>query len=206
MAGKDFQDIPFLLVGSAVAAREELLKAADAMVEKGKSLTPEGRKKTMSQKKGLVSKGDEFSMVVARTVQRSLENTGLATKTDLEELDRKVDLLERRVTGKVIVVRPTGKKPAKKKAAKKPAKKKAAKKKSAAAKAPAKKKAASAKKAPAARKAAAPVKAAAKLAEKPVVMPEIEKVVAPDKAAERPAGEMASTASGEPVVIRDLII
>lgn len=119
MAGKDLQDIPYLLVGVTVAAREELLRAADLMVEKGKSLTPEGRKKAMSAKKGLVSKGDEFSQVVARTVQRALENTGLATKPDLEELDRRVDLLERRITGKVVVVRPAGKKPAKKKPAKK---------------------------------------------------------------------------------------
>jgi polyhydroxyalkanoate synthesis regulator phasin len=215
MAGKDLQDVPFLLVGSAVAAREELLKAADAMVEKGKSLTPEGRKKAMSQKKGLVSKGDEFSMVVARTVQRSLENTGLATKSDLEELDRKVDLLERRVTGKVVVVRPTGKKQARKK----PARKKAAKKKSTPAKAPAKKKStpakapakkkASAKKAPAAKKAAAPVKPAEKPVEKPIEKPvetPVIDVVVPDKAADTPAGEISTTASGEPVVIRDLII
>lgn len=124
MARKDISDIPYLLVGSLVALQEEIEKAADRLVEKGKSLTPEGRKKVSKEKQGLVSKGDEFSMVVARTVQRALENVGIVTKSDLEDIDNRVVELEKKVSA-----------PAKK-VARKPAAKKVAVKKKAAAKKP----------------------------------------------------------------------
>lgn len=112
MARKELSDIPYLFVGSVVALQEEIEKAAERLVEKGKSLTPEGRKKAMGEKKGLVSKGDEFSLVVARTVQRVLENVGIVTRSDLEDIDRRVTTMEKKVTS------------AKKKSAKKPAAKK----------------------------------------------------------------------------------
>jgi len=138
MAKRDFSDIPYLFVGAVVAVQEEIERVADKMVDKGKSLTPEGRKKAMSAKKGLVSKGDEFSQVVGRTVQRVLENSGLATRSDLEVLDSRVEDIEEKVVvssrarkkaaGKPAKKKAAKKKPAKKKAAGKPAKKKAAKK------------------------------------------------------------------------------
>lgn len=112
MARKELSDIPYLFVGSVVALQEEIEKAAERLVEKGKSLTPEGRKKAMGEKKGLISKGDEFSLVVARTVQRVLENVGIVTRSDLEDIDRRVTTMEKKVTS------------AKKKSAKKPAAKK----------------------------------------------------------------------------------
>jgi len=123
---RDLSDIPFLLVGSVVALQEEIEKAAERLVEKGKSLTPEGRKKMASTKKGLVSKGDDFSHVVARTVQRALENTGIVTRSDLQSIEHRVTVIEKRVA--------TRKKPAAKPAATKkaPAKKKTAAKKKAA--------------------------------------------------------------------------
>lgn len=130
MAKKDLSDVPYLVVGSVVALQEELEKAADRLVEKGKSLTPEGRKKAAASKKGLISKGDEFSQVVARTVQRVLENAGLVTKSDLEELEKRVDSVEKQVMGpkRKVAVKPARKKPA---ARKKTAKKKTARKKTA---------------------------------------------------------------------------
>jgi len=135
MAPRDFSDIPYLLVGSVVALQEEIEKGAERLVEKGKSLTPEGRKKMATAKKGLVSKGDDFSQVVARTVQRALENTGIVTRSDLDGIEHRVADIEKKVaTRKPGVKKPAAKKPAKKKAAakkpagKKPARKKAAKK------------------------------------------------------------------------------
>lgn len=124
MAKKDASDIPYLLVGIGVAAQEEVMKAADRLIDKGKSLTPEGRKKMAGQKKGLVSKGDDFSKVVARTVQRVLENTGIVTRADMEDIDHRVDALQKKVNkpAKAKAAKPA----AKKKAAKKPAKKKKA--------------------------------------------------------------------------------
>ena len=127
MARMDFSELPYLAVGAMAAIQEELMKAADQLVDKGKSLTPEGRKKMVSEKKGLISRGDDFSQVVARTVQRVLENTGIGTRGDLEELDRRVDALEKKlsVSKKKPVRKPAKKaagKPAKK-AAKKPTKK-----------------------------------------------------------------------------------
>ncbi|MBU4174335.1 MAG: hypothetical protein KKB90_05900 [Actinobacteria bacterium] len=126
MAKRDFSDIPYLFVGVVVAVQEEIERAADKLVDKGKSLTPEGRKKAMSAKKGLVSKGDEFSQVVGRTVQRVLENSGLATRSDLEILDGRAEEIEEMVVAssrarKKAAGKPARKKPARKKAAKKPA-------------------------------------------------------------------------------------
>jgi polyhydroxyalkanoate synthesis regulator phasin len=129
MAAKmDLSDIPFLAVGAVVALQEEVEKAAERLVDKGKSLTPEGRKKMAGAKKGLISKGDEFSTVVAKTVQRALENTGIVTHADLGSIEKRVTDIEKKVATRK---KPAAKKPAaKKKAAKKPAaaKKKAAKK------------------------------------------------------------------------------
>lgn len=119
MARMDFSELPYLAVGAMAAIQEELMKAADQLVDKGKSLTPEGRKKMVSEKKGLISRGDDFSQVVARTVQRVLENTGIGTRGDLEELDRRVDALEKKLSAPK---KKPATKPAKK-AARKPTKK-----------------------------------------------------------------------------------
>jgi polyhydroxyalkanoate synthesis regulator phasin len=127
---RDLSNIPYLAVGALVAVQEEIEKAAERLIEKGKSLTPEGRKKMASTKKGLVSKGDEFSTVVARTVQRALENTGIVTHSDLDGIEKRVTVIEKKVAKR------------KKPSAKKPATKKTAAKKSAAKKPAAKKKAA----------------------------------------------------------------
>lgn len=131
-AKRDLSDLPYLAVGAVVALQEEIEKAAERLVEKGKSLTPEGRKRIATAKKGLISKGDEFSTVVAKTVQRALENTGIVTHADLDGIEKRVGVIEKKVS--------TRKKPAAKPAAKKTAaRKKAAKKPAAKKKAPAKK-------------------------------------------------------------------
>lgn len=131
---RDLSNIPYLAVGAVVALEEEIERAAERLIEKGKSLTPEGRKKMATAKKGLISKGDDFSQVVARTVQRALENTGIVTRSDLETIEGRVTHIEKKVATmkkpvKTAARKPAAKKPAAKKpAAKKPAKKKAAKK------------------------------------------------------------------------------
>lgn len=127
MAKKDLSDIPYFLVGAVVALQEEVEKAAERLVEKGKSLTPEGRKKMMSAKKGLVSKSDDFSVVVSKTIQRVLENAGLVTRADIEDIDRRVTVMERKVSGKKKAAKKAARKPAKKAAAKKAGKKAGAK-------------------------------------------------------------------------------
>ncbi|HEY5527178.1 MAG TPA: hypothetical protein VIK02_06330 [Candidatus Anoxymicrobiaceae bacterium] len=130
---RDLSNIPYLAVGAVVALQEEVEKAAERLVEKGKSLTPEGRKKMATAKKGLISKGDDFSQVVARTVQRALENTGIVTRGDLESVEGRVSHIEKQVATmkkgpKPAAKKPVAKKPAAKKPAKKAAKKKTAKK------------------------------------------------------------------------------
>ena len=116
MAKLDFSELPYLIVGAIVVFQEELMKSADQLVEKGKSMTPEGRKKMADEKTGLVSKGDDFSQIIALTVQRALENIGIVTREDLRGLDRRIDALERKVAG-------PARKPPKQKPARKPAKK-----------------------------------------------------------------------------------
>jgi polyhydroxyalkanoate synthesis regulator phasin len=129
MAKTDFSDIPYALVGATVAVQEEMIEAADRLVDKGKSLTPEGRKKMAGARKGLVSKGNDFSMVVARTVQRVLENAGIVTRGDLDKLDHRVDALEKKLaapTKKPGGKTGAGKPAARKKASGKPAARKKA--------------------------------------------------------------------------------
>ncbi|PKQ28774.1 MAG: hypothetical protein CVT63_00960 [Candidatus Anoxymicrobium japonicum] len=112
---RELSGIPYLMVGGVVALQEEIEKAAERLVEKGKSLTPEGRRKMAGEKKGLVSKGDEFSQVVARTVQRALENTGIVTRSDLMSVERRVADIEKKIATRKkpsATVRPPAKKPA----------------------------------------------------------------------------------------------
>ena len=129
-----FSNLQYLVVGAGVVIEEEAMRAADMFVARGKALTPEGRKKALAEKRGLVSKGGrratDFSQVVAKTVQRTMENVGLVTKGDLVSLDKKVDELGRELDIS-LTRKEAGKKPEKKKAAAKKAKprKKAAKKK-----------------------------------------------------------------------------
>lgn len=130
MAKTDFSDIPYVLVGAVVAVQEEMMKAGDLLVDKGKSLTPEGRKKMAGARKGLVSKGDDFSMVAARTVQRVLENAGMVTRGDLDKLDHRIDAFEKKLAAPA--KKPAGKTGARKPAAKKKASRKPAAKKNAA--------------------------------------------------------------------------
>ena len=118
MGKRDFSDVPYILVGTLVAVQEEIEKIAEGLVAKGKSMTPEGRKKVSAAKKGLVSRGDEFSKVVGKTVQRVLENSGLVTRNDMEDIERRVSEMEKKSTPR--------KKAAKKATAKKATGKKAA--------------------------------------------------------------------------------
>ncbi len=116
MAKLDFSELPYLIVGAIVVFQEELMKSADQLVEKGRSMTPEGRKKMVDEKTGLVSKSDDFSQIIALTVQRALENIGIVTREDLRGLDRRIDALERKISG-------PARKPPKQKPARRPAKK-----------------------------------------------------------------------------------
>jgi len=97
MAKADISDIPYFLVGAIVALEEEIDRIAELFVEKGKGMTPEGRKKLQGTKRGLVSKGDDFSVIVSKTIQRVFENTGFVTRADIEDIERRVDELEKKV-------------------------------------------------------------------------------------------------------------
>ena len=95
------------------------MRVAERLIDKGKSLTPEGRKSMAAAGEGPASKGGDFSQVVAGAVQRALEDAGIVTRDDLDELDRKVDEIERKLT-------PGGKRAGGKAASKKARPKKAA--------------------------------------------------------------------------------
>ncbi len=124
----DLSELPYLIVGIGVAMQEEMTSVAERLIEKGKSLTPEGRKSMAAARRGLSPKGGDFSRVVAETVQHALENAGIVTKDDLEKLNRRVDEIERKLTpgskragGKAAAKRARPKKAAAEKASGKPA-------------------------------------------------------------------------------------
>ncbi|MDD5749093.1 MAG: hypothetical protein PHP64_08675 [Actinomycetota bacterium] len=95
-------DLPYFLVGAVVALQEELGKAADYFIRKGEEMTPEGRKRLQAAKKGLVSKSDDFSVIVSRTIKRVLENAGLVTKADIEGIVKRINELEKKKWGQVL--------------------------------------------------------------------------------------------------------
>lgn len=97
MEKMSLNDISYLVAGGIAAIQEEIERLADKLIDKGKSMTPEGRKKAMEEKRGLVSRREDFSKIVAKTVQRAFENAGLATRADLEEIQHRVEALEREV-------------------------------------------------------------------------------------------------------------
>ncbi len=95
MKKMNLNDILYLAAGGVAAIQEEIERLAERLIDKGKSMTPEGRKKVMNEKRGLVSRGEDFSKIVGKTVQRAFENAGLATRADLEEIEHRVENLER---------------------------------------------------------------------------------------------------------------
>lgn len=100
MAEKDLSDIPYLLIGSGVALKEELERLAEQLVEKGKSLTPEGRREKAKEKKGFASKGGELTDMMVKAVDRVLENAGIPSREDLEAIERRISNIENKIKSK----------------------------------------------------------------------------------------------------------
>jgi DNA-binding protein HU-beta len=138
----DVSELPYLVLGAVAAVREDSMKLAKDLVDKGKGLAPAAKGKAMDgakakdaliakakdsakAKDALVAKGtqrsDEVTDAVVKSVQKLLSQMGLGTKSDVESLEKRLATLEKKAD------KPAAKKPARK-AAKKPAKKPAAKK------------------------------------------------------------------------------
>jgi polyhydroxyalkanoate synthesis regulator phasin len=143
MAGFDVTEIPYLVLGTVAAAREESVKMAKDLVDKGKGIAPATKarakdgakakdaliaraKDGAKAKDALVAKGtqrsDEVTEAVVKSVQRLLSQMGLGTKADIDSLEKRLAALEKKTE------KPAARKPAKKPAARKPAKKPAARK------------------------------------------------------------------------------
>ena len=136
----EVNDMPFLLLGALASVRDDSIKTVDDMVKKGKDLA-EGTKSKAKSAAGdrkleatvqeLVKKGkkesEELVNAISKVIKDTLDALGIVTKSDIKDIEKKLDALEKKISGK-----PAKKKAAKKKAAKKkPAKKKPAKKKAA---------------------------------------------------------------------------
>lgn len=100
MAEKDLSDIPYLLVGSGVALREELERLAEQLVEKGKSLTPEGRRERAKGGGSFASKGGELADMMVKAVDRVLENAGIPSKEDLGAIEKRITNIENKIKAK----------------------------------------------------------------------------------------------------------
>jgi polyhydroxyalkanoate synthesis regulator phasin len=101
-----------MMLGMAATLREKSQDLMEEMVEKGKSLGPTAKAKMAKQKeatekatKGLKQRGlqktDELTEAVGDTVEKVLGQMGLITKSDINDLDKKLSSLERKLNRKV---------------------------------------------------------------------------------------------------------
>lgn len=139
----ELNDMPYLLLGALASVRDDSIKTVDQMIEKGKELA-EGTKskvKDSAQDKrleetmqDLIKKGkkesEELVESISKVVKDTLDSLGIVTKSDIKDLEKKLNSLEKKLSTKKPAKKKAARKPAKKKSKKKPAKKKAARKKS----------------------------------------------------------------------------
>lgn len=95
---KDLLDKLFSLgIGIAVVSKEQMEKLIDELVEKGKMTRSESREVIEE----LINKGKESQNKMEEAFQRKLEETSkkfpFVTKTELDELQKRIDALEEKL-------------------------------------------------------------------------------------------------------------
>ena len=140
----DFNDLPYLILGSMAAVKDDSIRSVDEMISKGKEIA-EGTKSKVKQTaedrkleatfQDLVKKGkkesEELVDAIGKVIKDTLNSLGVVTKSDIKAVERRLDSVEKKLGPAPAGKKATAKKkaPAKKKAARKPAKKAPAKKK-----------------------------------------------------------------------------
>ena len=105
-------DIPYMMLGMAATLREKTQEMMEGMVEKGKGLAPSAKEKvkkkkeatekaTLGLKQKSLQKSDELTEAVGDTVEKVLGQMGLITKSDINDLDKRLSSLERKINKKV---------------------------------------------------------------------------------------------------------
>jgi polyhydroxyalkanoate synthesis regulator phasin len=111
MTDMNVTDIPYMMLGMAATLREAAQDMMEDMVEKGKGLVPSAKDKmkkkkeatekaTLGLKQKSLQKTDELTEVVGDTVEKVLGQMGLITKSDINDLDKKLSSLERKLNKK----------------------------------------------------------------------------------------------------------
>lgn len=111
MTDMNVTDIPYMMLGMAATLREAAQDMMEDMVEKGKGLVPSAKDKmkkkkeatekaTLGLKQKSLQKTDELTDAVGDTVEKVLGQMGLITKSDINDLDKKLSSLERKINKK----------------------------------------------------------------------------------------------------------
>lgn len=112
MTAMNVTDIPYLMLGMAATMREKTQEMVEDMVEKGRGLGPSAKDKvkkkkeatekaTLGLKQKSLQKTDELTEAVGDTVEKVLGQMGLITKSDINDLDKRLSSLERKINKKV---------------------------------------------------------------------------------------------------------
>ena len=112
MTAMNVTDIPYMMLGMAATLREKAQDMVEDMVEKGKGLAPSAKEKvkkrkeatekaTLGLKQKSLQKTDELTEAVGDTVEKVLGQMGLITKSDINDLDKRLSSLERKINKKV---------------------------------------------------------------------------------------------------------
>ena len=112
MTAMNVTDFPYLMLGMAATLREKTQDMVEDMVEKGKGLVPSAKDKvkkkkvatekaTLGLKQKSLQKTDELTEAVGDTVEKVLGQMGLITKSDINDLDKRLSSLERKINKKV---------------------------------------------------------------------------------------------------------
>ncbi len=98
------KDFPYLLLGVMTTLREDMKKAVNEMVNKGKAGKGKGAKGVAQADKAikdLVGKGqkgmDDLLAAIGKEVTRVLDSMGAITKNDLRAIEKKINNIEKKL-------------------------------------------------------------------------------------------------------------
>lgn len=95
-----FQKVMLLGIGAASLTREKVEELVDELVKKGKLTTEEGRE-LLDQATGRAKKeGMNIKEMAEDTYKDALRAMGVANRETVDDLERRLDVLEARVYGK----------------------------------------------------------------------------------------------------------
>ena len=95
-----FNRVLLLGIGAASLTKDKIEELIDELVKKGQLTADEGREVVEEATKKAKQESSNIKEMAADTYQDTLRAMGIATRDHIDELDRRLDVLEAKVYGK----------------------------------------------------------------------------------------------------------